>query len=501
MTIIAKPHYQNDFPEMSETDDHAAGLLTLRAKARMLYRYMVKHLVIWTCNVPTAATDGIYIYINPEFYMGLPTHGQRAFLLGHEVLHILLRHAWRRMAMQKQGFFRRHKTLGEIPFMMQLWGYGTDAIINDELIHLGLEAIDGAVRDDRFNRNSVAEEVYIELYEEWLEKQQENPEDGDDGESDEAPNGDPSDSMVNPSPDSSGNGAGNDSGDQSSDGATGDMSGESDSAGDQAGTGDYDCHDDHDLDPIYEGTEEEIAEAQREEQSASDRNLRESVREYQEAVQRGECKDAGLGCGIDGEVTASENRHTAQISYRDELADVFHLAGAGTDVTYSTMHRRRYNVMGIVTPATVGSLTHVTVINDISSSVDRDVMRDTLAEIASLTDEVAPTDGVTVMNTNHQVLESNVHHCHSGGEITDLEIPCGGGTELSKALDYMEEHGIQSDVILAFTDGELWIEDMQRLSDAGVIIILDSIPDRWTKRYLEQTGARYIVAVDESAAA
>jgi predicted metal-dependent peptidase len=495
MAIIAKPHFENAFPEMSGKDEHACGVLTLRSKARMLWRYMCKHQIIWTTSIPTAAADGVYIYVNPEFYLSLPSHGQRAFLLGHEVLHILLRHAWRRMAMQKQGFFRQHKTLGEIPFIMKLWNYGTDAIINDELVSLGLEPIDGAIRDDRFNRNSVAEEVYLELYEEWLEKQQDDPED----ESGDDSNGDPSDSMGNPSPDSSGNGAGDDTDDD----ATGDMSGENDSAGDQAGdqAGEYDGHDVHDLDPIYEGTEEEIAEARREEQSASDRNLRESVKEYQEAVERGECRDTGLGCGIDGEVTASENRHTAQINYRDELADVFHLAGAGTDVTYSTMHRRRYNVMGIVTPATVGSLTHVTVINDISSSVDRNVMRDTLAEIAHLTDEVAPTDGVTIMNTNHEVRESNVHHCHSGGEITDLDIPCGGGTELSKALDYMEENGIQSEVILAFTDGQLWHEDMQRLADAGVIIILDSVPDRWTKGDLEKTGARYIVAVDESAAA
>jgi len=494
MALIAKPHFDNAFPAMSGTDEHAAANLTLRAKARMLWRYMCKHQIIWTNNMPTAATDGIYVYNNPDFYMSLPNHSQRAFLLGHEVLHIVLRHAWRRMAMQKQGFFRQHKTLGEIPFIMQLWNYGTDAIINDELVSLGLEPIEGAILDDRFNRNSVAEEVYLELYEEWLDKQQDDPEEesGDSNDSSDA-NGDPSDAMVNPSPDSSGNGSS-----ESGDDATGDMSEDGSAPAGDAGAGDseYDGHDIHDLDPIFEGTEEEIAEAEREEQSAADRNLRDSVKEHQEAVERGECKDAGLGCGIDGEVTASENRHTAQISYRDELADVFHLAGAGTDVTYNSMHRRRYNVMGIVTPATVGSLTHVTVINDISSSVDREVMRDTLAEIAHLTDEVAPTDGVTVMMTNHEVRERNVHHCYSGGEITDLDIPCGGGTELSKALDYMEEHGIQSEVILAFTDGELWGSDMQRLADAGVIIILDSVPQRWVKRELESTGARYIVAVD-----
>ncbi len=159
MALIAKPHFDNAFPEMSGTDEHAAANLTLRAKARMLWRYMCKHQIIWTNGMPTAATDGIYVYNNPDFYMSLPNHSQRAFLLGHEVLHIVLRHAWRRRAMQKQGFFRQHKTLGEIPFIMQLWNYGTDAIINDELVSLGLEPIEGAILDDRFDRHSVAEEV------------------------------------------------------------------------------------------------------------------------------------------------------------------------------------------------------------------------------------------------------------------------------------------------------------------------------------------------------
>ena len=474
MAIQAKPHFDNVAPEMADSETFAAAMLTLRGLARMIWSYMLKHTLIWTYQIPTGATDGVYIYINPNFFNSLPNDSQRAFLLGHEVLHIVLRHAWRRIAFQKAGYFAMDTKLGEIPFIHKIWNWVTDAIINRELIAYGLEPIDGAILDDRFDRNTLADDAYRIKWQE--DKAEEEQATADESESDDSGHDPQTDGNAD-------NGSDDNDGDDNQQSAKG---------------SDHDGHDTH-LDPIYEGTPEEIDEAEREAESKAARQLQEAIAEQQQAVERGEHQDVGTGSDIDGQVTAGENRHTAEVSWREELADVFRMSGNGGEITYSKMHRRRYSVMGVVTPATVGRLSHVTLIGDISASVQRDPFKATLNEMSVMIDELEPTDGVSVLFTNTEVEEH--HDVHSGGELTDLDIPMGGGTWLCSALDYMEEQSITSDVTLAFTDCYIDREDMDRLVENDVIIVLDHNPERWMREELEEAGARYIVAVDELLAA
>jgi predicted metal-dependent peptidase len=474
MAIQAKPHFDNVAPEMADSETFAAAMLTLRGLARMIWSYMLKHTLIWTYQIPTGATDGVYIYINPNFFNSLPNDSQRAFLLGHEVLHIVLRHAWRRMAFQKAGYFAMDTKLGEIPFIHKIWNWVTDAIINRELIAYGLEPIDGAILDDRFDRNTLADDAYRIKWQE--DKAEEEQATADESESDDSGHDPQTDGNAD-------NGSDDNDGDDNQQSANG---------------SDHDGHDTH-LDPIYEGTPEEIDEAEREAESKAARQLQEALAEQQQAVERGEHQDVGTGSDIHGQVTAGENRHTAEVSWREELADVFRMSGNGGEITYSKMHRRRYSVMGVVTPATVGRLSHVTLIGDISASVKRDPFKATLNEMSVMIDELEPTDGVSVLFTNTEVEEH--HDVHSGGELTDLDIPMGGGTWLCSALDYMEEQSITSDVTLAFTDCYIDREDMDRLVENDVIIVLDHNPERWMREELEEAGARYIVAVDELLAA
>ena len=474
MAIQAKPHFDNVAPEMADSETFAAAMLTLRGLARMIWSYMLKHTLIWTYQIPTGATDGVYIYINPNFFNSLPNDSQRAFLLGHEVLHIVLRHAWRRIAFQKAGYFAMDTKLGEIPFIHKIWNWVTDAIINRELIAYGLEPIDGAILDDRFDRNTLADDAYRIKWQE--DKAEEEQATADESESDDSGHDPQTDGNAD-------NGSDDNDGDDNQQSAKG---------------SDHDGHDTH-LDPIYEGTPEEIDEAEREAESKAARQLQEAIAEQQQAVERGEHQDVGTGSDIDGQVTAGENRHTAEVSWREELADVFRMSGNGGEITYSKMHRRRYSVMGVVTPATVGRLSHVTLIGDISASVQRDPFKATLNEMSVMIDELEPTDGVSVLFTNTEVEEH--HDVHSGGELTDLDIPMGGGTWLCSALDYMEEQSITSDVTLAFTDCYIDREDMDRLVENDVIIVLDHNPERWMREELEEAGARYIVADDELLAA
>ena len=163
------------------------------------------------------------------------------------------------------------------------------------------------------------------------------------------------------------------------------------------------------------------------------------------------------------------------------------------------MNRRRFNVMGVITPANMGKLAHVTLIGDISGSVEREPFEATVAEMAVMMDELEPTDGVSVLFTNTEVYEH--HDLYSGGELADLTIPLGGGTYLSSALDYMDEKSMVSDVVVAFTDCYIDNDDLKRLVENDVIIIIDHAPCQYMRRSLEKFGARYIVAVDESIAA
>ena len=375
---------------------------------------------------------------------------------------------------QKAGYFAIDTKLGEIPFIHKIWNWVTDAIINRELIAYGLEPIDGAILDDRFDRNTLADDAYRIKWQE--DKAEEEQATADESESDDSGHDPQTDGNAD-------NGSDDNDGDDNQQSAKG---------------SDHDGHDTH-LDPIYEGTPEEIDEAEREAESKAARQLQEAIAEQQQAVERGEHQDVGTGSDIDGQVTAGENRHTAEVSWREELADVFRMSGNGGEITYSKMHRRRYSVMGVVTPATVGRLSHVTLIGDISASVQRDPFKATLNEMSVMIDELEPTDGVSVLFTNTEVEEH--HDVHSGGELTDLDIPMGGGTWLCSALDYMEEQSITSDVTLAFTDCYIDREDMDRLVENDVIIVLDHNPERWMREELEEAGARYIVAVDELLAA
>ena len=497
----AIPHFDNVAPEMSDSMEFAAAMLTLRAKARAYWHFAVKHKLIWTYAIPTGATDGVYIYINPDFFFGLPSDGQRAFLLGHEVAHIVLKHGWRGRAFAKVGYFRVLNGVN-IPFIHKLWNWATDAIINADLIAHGLEPIEGIILDDRYDRDFVADDAYLEKFKEW---EQEQEDDATDDESEASDSGEPSPSMGNPMPDSEGSDDSENDSDADCESGSEDSDSEESDSDDSQGSGngigsEHDGHDTH-LEPKYDGTDEEQEDAAEEDQAKADRTLNDAVKDQQEAVERGEHQNIGTSANVGESVKAGLNRHTAQVSWSEELAHVFTRAGSGSGLTFTQMNRRRYSVMGVVTPATVGTLGHVTLIGDISGSVSREPFRATLNELGALIDDMEPRDGATILFTNHDCIAENAHDVCTGGEIADLEIPMGGGTYLSSALDYMEKQGIESDVIVAFTDAELRDDDLGRLVAAGVIIVLDHSPSRWERKWLEDASAEYIVAVDESIAA
>lgn len=443
--------------DLTNSRRHIAALIILQAKAPVHYSVLVATETIWTDKLPTAGTDGVYVYINPEYYRGLPSDSQRAFLLAHEVSHIILRHPQRGEFYRKRGHFRVGKA-----FDHGLYNKAADYVINSDCISMGLEAIPAGCYSTEYGREDIVDNVYLAMLPDEQEGDEAGDQDGDEQDGDEQ-------------------GSGGQSGDQDGDQAGGDQSG---SDQPQSGLPDAEGHDYH-LAPEYEGDEDEQAEAAAEDEH----RLRSSVDDgIEEATQRGVGVSDQVRDG--GERFATGNKSATD--WRAELADRLRRSGDTGEANWSRIHRRRYATLGVISPTRRGSLGRLGVIVDISSSVDRERLGQFMTELASAVDELQPRDGVVVVFTNHQV--HSTAEVHSGGELLDLSIPNGGGTYMTKGVDFLIDNGLECDITMCFTDGDLIHCDWSYLASNDVVVICDRTLHPMDARNASDAGAELIIA-------
>jgi len=482
MKINAIPHYRNE-----------ADLYTCRAyvEAATLLRKVCpgyasvvasEVTVICTSEVDTAATDGYYIYINPKFFLGLPNVSQRAFLLGHEGEHVALKHPLRGSAFGKRGSGPDGR-----PFSHRLYNYGADCVINRDLIDAGLEMIPGGCLEDRFTREDLVDAVYVTLMNEQPEADSESGEDPSDPTGDDSDDGGQSgDDDGESGDDSDGGESGDDDGD--------DDSGDDDSGGDgdgESGDDDGDDGDGQHLEPKYSGADQ--ATQQAEDEARIERAVDRAIEVQEVAVKQREVReDQQPTAGLRG--AGRVEAQASKADWRSELAEDFYCAGRNGTADPARIHSRRFSLLGVVSPATRGTLNSLVLTIDISWSVNRDRLVAFIVECAAAIDVLQPADGVTVVWCNHKVKQ--VDTVFSGGELLDLEIPGGGGTDLTESVKWLEANGIEADIHLCFTDGEYSNEDWAELGKAGVITVMDRPLDSYTQRIVAQTGQRVIVAVD-----
>ncbi len=103
-----------------------------------------------TKDIPTLGVDGINLYVNPDFFLGLNKE-ERLFLLLHETLHVAYLH-----------------TVRHVGKNLKIWQLAIDYVVNGELIKRGYKMPTGknkGLYDSKFNGMS-AEEVYKILLEE-----------------------------------------------------------------------------------------------------------------------------------------------------------------------------------------------------------------------------------------------------------------------------------------------------------------------------------------------
>ena len=85
----------------------------------------------FTTDVPTAATDGRRIFINPEYLMTLkPMEG--VFVYAHEMYHVVSRHP------QRMKHYLETGKLGDLPFEMGEANIMADYVINADLVETGV---------------------------------------------------------------------------------------------------------------------------------------------------------------------------------------------------------------------------------------------------------------------------------------------------------------------------------------------------------------------------
>lgn len=132
--------------EAAESLSKAKVKLMLKKDCAFFATLILQTPVYWVTadEVPTASTDGINLFFNPDFFMGLDPE-ERIFLILHEVMHNVYNHGTRRG-------FRDPRT----------WNEACDYVINDDLIVRGFKMpADGLHNVDY--RDWSSDEVYQDL--------------------------------------------------------------------------------------------------------------------------------------------------------------------------------------------------------------------------------------------------------------------------------------------------------------------------------------------------
>lgn len=114
----------------------AALLWHFPAFTHILYSMMNpkgnEEIALFTKDIPTLATDGVNLIINPDFFFPLPL-SQRIFATAHEIMHNVFDHCGMGYHYRKMGKIIT-PTGNALPYDHQLMNIAQDLVINDTLI-------------------------------------------------------------------------------------------------------------------------------------------------------------------------------------------------------------------------------------------------------------------------------------------------------------------------------------------------------------------------------
>jgi len=504
--LRARQLFTNDHPEQANSKPYVKALIILQAKAQVYYSILANTDVIWTNAIATGATDGVYVYLNKDFFRGLASDSQRAFLLAHEVSHIVLRHPQRGKAFMDRGYFRQIGS-EQIGYDAGLFNQAADYVINADLVKHDLEFIPDGLLDADIDRNQLVDDVYMKLVKSQYEQPKQKPtKENNDDSDDDNKDGAEGNSKGDNSSTTSGNRSSDDTNDQDQNETDqdhtdedSDQGGDSDMSNDPMEDSTTEGIDTH-LVPQYDGSEDEQEAAQREDTDRIADAVDQAIDQVQASRDRGEHNQPEIADGLMG--ASRRNGGTASTTdWRAELADRVTRVSAGQESTWSRINRRRYINTGVISPSRIGSFNRMVKTMDTSYSVQQysDRVDAFMTEAASLMDTLSPSSGSMLIQCGHYVTQ--VDEVMSGDELLDINIVEGGGTYMASSVEWLEENGIEHDIHLIFTDGEMGADDYRICAESGAILVLVVMPDHYYRRNLIASGIDYILANDDPLAA
>ncbi len=136
-----------DVRKLNQDLDRAKSRVFLGKAAAFLGSLLCSLNFIWTKSVETAATDGVHLYFNPEFYQKLLPETRETVLL-HELWHVAYLHILRCGSRDPE-----------------IWNVACDYVINNALIAGGFsfKGIEWACIDPQYD-NMGAEQIYDLIY-------------------------------------------------------------------------------------------------------------------------------------------------------------------------------------------------------------------------------------------------------------------------------------------------------------------------------------------------
>lgn len=111
-----------------------------------------------TLGVPTAATDGRRVFINPEYVFKLRIQ-EIVFVIAHETYHAVWRHVIR------MKYYMREKFIESLPFDPEFFNTCADYVINADLLDLKIGQMNpNWLHHPEVNGSDLVEEVYVKLW-------------------------------------------------------------------------------------------------------------------------------------------------------------------------------------------------------------------------------------------------------------------------------------------------------------------------------------------------
>lgn len=126
-------------------DDQARAMAALNHLAPMLGGFISKLRFIYTFRVPTQATDGYNVFVNPQFTASLDL-AQKTFVMAHEIMHCLLNHMRRGSGLDPQksnvaADYEVNYTLVDIGLFKEGTIKKTGGLFDEKYANMGMEAI------------------------------------------------------------------------------------------------------------------------------------------------------------------------------------------------------------------------------------------------------------------------------------------------------------------------------------------------------------------------